>query len=59
MAQLPLDDLQAHAIASHLDSGIGLATCRRIVEGHGGQIWAEPAPGGGSTFTFTVPTATV
>jgi signal transduction histidine kinase len=35
--------------------GIGLAVCRKIVEAHGGAIVAAPAPGGGTTVRFSLP----
>lgn len=45
-----------HAV-THPGTGLGLAICRQVVERHGGAITAEPRPGGGTTFRFSLPLA--
>ena len=36
-------------------SGIGLALCKELIEGMGGQVWAGPREEGGSVFVLTLP----
>lgn len=51
----PLQKISVRSTAGEPSTGLGLAIAKRIVEGHGGEIWAESERGTGSTFYARLP----
>lgn len=54
----PFKRLHGAGSSKYPGSGLGLSTCKKIVDRHEGEIWCDSEPGQGTTFYVTLPLAT-
>ncbi len=51
----PFEKTSVKKTGGEKSTGLGMLITRKIIEAHGGRVWADSPPGQGATFSFQIP----